>query len=139
MHFEASLVVRAPRCKTYQAYTDFETMPKWSRQVKTVTATKKAGRVVVVEVTSESGKKACREMKLYPPERVESEGEARFTRSKNVVTFDEAGEGTKVTASLDIRFKGRWGWFLKTGRKSEAEEAAMEELASFARYAEGLP
>ncbi|MDV3244803.1 MAG: hypothetical protein LYZ66_06495, partial [Nitrososphaerales archaeon] len=36
LHVEVSYVVRAPREKVYAAYTDFEAMPRWSRQVTAV-------------------------------------------------------------------------------------------------------
>ena len=78
-------------------------------------------------------------MKLFPPERVESEVETRFTRTRSVIRFDDVPEGTRITASLDVELKGRWSWVFKTQGKAEAESSAMEELSSFARYVEGAP
>ena len=78
-------------------------------------------------------------MKLFPSERVESEGETRLTRTRSVVRFDEVPEGTRITASLDVEVKGRWSWIFKTQGKAEAESSAMEELSSFAKYVEGAP
>ena len=46
MHFEVSLVVRAPHDKVYSAYADFEAMPRWSRQTKAVTVSKREGNTV---------------------------------------------------------------------------------------------
>ena len=77
-------------------------------------------------------------MKLFPPERVESQGETRLTRTKSVVGFEEVPEGTRITASLDVELKGRWAWVFKTQGTAQAETSAMEELRSFARYVEGL-
>ena len=140
MRYEASLVVKVPRDKAYSAYTDFESMPKWSKQKLEVKVSRREGDAVYLEGTSGTqGRKKARELRLFPPERVESEGETRFTRTKSVVTFGEVPEGTRVTASLEVRFKGRWSWILRTRGRTEAESSALEELASFAKYAEALP
>lgn len=142
MHFEASLTVRAPRARVYSAYTDFEAMPKWSKQSRTVRVAKREGDTVYLESgggPKGTRPKAVRELKLFPQEKVESEGETRFTRTKTIVTFEDAPEGTKVTASLDVQVKGHWGWILKTQGKVEVESSALEELTSFAKYVEGLP
>jgi len=140
MHFEVNLLVRAPRDKVYSAYADFDTLPKWSKQTKGVVVSKREGNIVYLgEGAGGDGRRAASKMELFPPEKVESEGETRFTRTKSVVRFEEAPGGTKVTASLDVRFKGRWGWFMKTRGKTESESSAMEELTSFASYVEALP
>ncbi len=140
MSFEVSLVAKVPRDRAYSAYTDFEAMPKWSKQTKAVTTSKRGEGVVYLEsVSAVGGRRITREVNLFPPQRVESEGETRFTRTKSVVKFEEVSEGTRVTASLDIKFKGRWGWVLKTQSKAGAESSAMEELAAFAKYVESLP
>jgi len=138
MHFEASVVARVPRAKAYAAYTDFGAMPKWSREKGEVRVSRGEENKVYLERTS-GGRPAIREMKLFPPERVESEGETRFTRTKSVVRFDEVPDGTRVTASLEVQIKGHWSWIMKTRGKAEAESSAMEELSSFARYVEALP
>ena len=140
MHFEVSLIVNVPRDKAYSAYTDFEALPKWSGQKQEIRVTRREGNTVYLEkVPAGTGRREVREMRLFPPERVESEGETRFARTKSVVSFEDAAGGTKVTASLDVHLKGRWGWILRTRGKADAESSAMDELTSFARYAEGLP
>lgn len=137
MHAEASVFVGVPRDRAYSAYADFEAMPRWSKKTKAVTAAKKEGNTVHLEVAS-NGREVSAEMKLSPPERVESEAETRFTWIRSVVSFEEVEGGTKVTASMDVKFKGHWGWILKTQGKAEAESSAQAELSSFARYAESL-
>jgi hypothetical protein len=140
MHFEVSLVVKVPRTKTYSSYTDFEAMPRWSKDKHEVKVTRGEGGIVHIERTPGTGAiRGAGEMRLFPPERVESQGETRFTRTRSVVRFDEVPEGTRITASLDVELKGRWSWFFKTQRKAEAESSAMEELSSFAKYVEGSP
>ncbi len=139
MHFEVSLVVRVPRDRLYLAYADFEDVPRWSRQTKELTVLRRKGNTVYLEMApAGGGRKVAREMKLFPPERVESEGETRFTRMKSAVRFEEVPEGTKVIASLDVQFKGRWGWVMKTQGRAEAESSAKDELTSFAKYVESL-
>ena len=114
-------------------------MPRWSRRTTAAAVSNRDGNTVYLERASAgNGRKAVMAMKLFPPERVESERETRFTRTKSVVRFEEAAEGTHVTSSLDVQFKGRWGWVLKTPGRADAEAAAMDELTSFARYVESL-
>jgi uncharacterized membrane protein len=140
MHFEVSLIVRVPCGKAYSAYSDFEAMPRWSSQKQMVRVSKREGNTVYLEMApGAGGRRTAREMKLFPPKRIESEGETKFTRTKSVVSFEKVPEGTKVTASLDVQVKGRWSWVLRTRGKTEVESSALEELTSFARYAEKLP
>ncbi|MDG6989378.1 MAG: SRPBCC family protein [Nitrososphaerota archaeon] len=136
MRFEVSLVVRTSRNRAYAAYTDFEAMPKWSKQMRAVTVTRNEGGRVTIGITMASGKRASRDIRLVTPARVESDGETRFTLAKSTVEFEETTGGTRVTALLEVRFKGHWGWILKTRGKMEAEASAMEELEAFAKYAE---
>lgn len=140
MHFEVCIIVNVPRSKAFATYTDFEAMPKWSRQGNAVKVLKREGDSVLLETSLlRSGRKGLRKVRLSPPERAESDGETRFTRTESVVSFEETTGGTKVTASLDVRFKGRWGWVLRTPGRVEAEASAMEELKAFARHVESLP
>ena len=137
MRYEASVVVKAAREKVYSAYTDFDAAPKWSTQAKAVEVST-AGDLVRLQTTNRSGQKTTREMKLFPPDRVESEWDTRFTKVNSVVKFEDHSGGTRVAATLDIRFKGLWGWILRTQGKAEAEASAIQELSSFARYVEAL-
>ncbi|HYA55795.1 MAG TPA: SRPBCC family protein [Nitrososphaerales archaeon] len=136
MHFEVSLIVKVQRAKAYSVYTDFEAMPRWSSDKHGVKVVRREGNTVYFE-RALGTIRGARGMKLFPPERVESEGETRFSRTRSVVTFDEVPEGTRITASLDVELKGRWSWIFKTQGKAEVESSAMGELESFARYVEG--
>lgn len=140
VHFEASLVVRVPREKAYSSYTDFESIPKWSKDKHEVRVSRREGDTVYLErILPRKDIQGARVVKLLPPERVESWGETRLTRTKSIVRFEEEPEGTRMTASLDVTLKGRWSWVFKTRGKEEAESSAMGELEAFARYVEGLP
>ena len=140
MHYEVSVVVKVPRDKVYSAYTDFEAMPKWSRQRVAVKVSRRDGNTVFLERASggDGGSLAIWEMNLFPPERVESGTDSKLRRTKSVVRFEEVSEGTKVTAALDVQLKGRWSWIFRPRGRAEAESQAAEELESFARYVEGL-
>jgi uncharacterized membrane protein len=139
MHFEVSLIVRVPREKAYSSYTDFEAMPSWSKDKHGVRVSRRVGNTVYLErISRTAGSQGAREVRLFSPERVESQGETRLTRTKSTVRFEEVPEGTRITASLDVELKGRWSWVFKTQGKAETESSAMEELTSFARYVEGL-
>ena len=141
MHLETAVTVKAPRAKVYAAYTDFESLPKWSKMRGTVTVTKKEGDMVYLESDAGShrrGRNATRSLKLTEPSLVESESETRFTRTKRTVAFDEVPEGTKVTAKLEVQVKGLWAKLLATRQSDEFEPAILKELESFARYVESL-
>jgi uncharacterized membrane protein len=142
MHVEVSIVIRAALDKVYSAYTDFESMPKWSKQLTTVKVAKREGDAVYLEVGGvPDGKqrRAARKLRLLQSNRIESESETRFTRTKRTVMFDEVPEGTKVTAMLNVQVKGAWAKIFTTrGSKDEVESSALEELNAFARYVEGV-
>lgn len=121
-------------------------MPKWSKRLTAVRIKRREGGTVHLETegVSSSGRRRKTEgiLRLVPPERVESETETMFTRTRRTVAFEtvQEGVGTKVTATLDVQVKGLWAMVLSPRvRKEEAESSAMEELASFARFVETSP
>lgn len=144
MRLEVSRVVNAPLERVYAAYTDFESMPKWSKRLSSVRVARRDGDTVYIESEGVSPKGAPRRregvLKLFPPSRVESASESRFTRSRRTVLFEAApgGNGTQVTAILEVGVKGLWAVALRPGvNRDEAEASAREELDSFAAYVEG--
>jgi uncharacterized membrane protein len=146
LRLEVSHVVKAQPEKVYAAYTNFESMPMWSKHLTEVRITKRDGDTVYLasEGVTAGGRrrKTGGTLRLLPPERVESESETRFTRTKRIVSFETVleGEGTKVTATLDVQVKGLWAMVLSTRvTKEDAEASAMEELTSFARFVESSP
>jgi hypothetical protein len=140
LHFEISATARVPREAVYSAYTDFASMPKWSKNSSGARISRQQGDIVYVHF--ESARKGAvsgeRRLRLLPPGRVESETETRFTRTRMIVEFKEVPEGTQVTATLDVRVKGTWGRLFTTRGKDEIEPPAREELAAFVKYVEGL-
>lgn len=128
----------------YAAYTDFESMPKWSKGLTAMKVTAREGDRVFLEGEELSSEGEVRRSRgvvvLVPGKSVESESESRYARTRRSVTFEDAPEGgTRVTAALDVEVKGIWRAMLKArARRREAEESATEELDSFAEYAETL-
>lgn len=138
---EVSHIVKAPRERVYAAYTDFGAMPKWSKGVSAVRVVQSGGGTVNLESETGSGGRrhvSVAKLVLSAPSKVETERETRFTRILRTVKFDEAPEGTMVTASLDVRVKGIWAAVLTPRGKREAIESASQGLESFAKYVEGL-
>ncbi|MDG6966587.1 MAG: SRPBCC family protein [Nitrososphaerota archaeon] len=144
MRLEVSRVVSAPCGAVFEAYTDFESMPRWSKRLSSVRVVAREGDTVRIETegVSSKGEPRRREgsLRLTPPSRVESESETRFTKTRRVVTFEAApgGSATKVTAALEVRVKGLWALALRPGvNKDAAEASARDELDSFATFVEG--
>lgn len=139
MHVEVSRVVKASQEKVYAAYTDFERTPEWSKGVSAMRVVRSEGNTVQLESESDTrgGRKtSIAKLTLSAPSKVETERETRFTRTVRTVSFERVPEGTKVTAILDVRVKGRWAAVLAPRGKQEAIRSATEGLESFANYVE---
>ncbi|MDG6953548.1 MAG: SRPBCC family protein [Nitrososphaerota archaeon] len=55
MHVEVSKVVKARREKVFAAYTDFESMPRWSKQVTAMRVVGREGSMVRMESENRFG------------------------------------------------------------------------------------
>lgn len=133
--------MKAPREKVYAAYTDFEAWPKWSRQTTNVRVVGREGGTVHIESrvpSSDRPRISLAKLTLSPPEKVETEGGTRFTKTRRTVRFEDVPQGTKVTAVLDVQVKGMWTSIFVPRGKDEAESSAREGLRSFAEYVESL-
>jgi len=142
LHVEVSILVKAPLDKTYAAYTDFESWPKWSAQANSVKVVSREGNTV--RIVSESGpptrvRISTTNLVLTPQEKVESTSVKRLTETRRTVTFKSTSEGTEVTAVLDVEVNGIWRVIFKPSGREEAEMTARKGLKSFADYAENLP
>jgi len=135
-------MVKAPLEKTYTAYTDFESWPKWSRQATEVKVIRREGNFVTIRSMSGSPERtrfSTTSLLLTPPEKVESTSEKRLTRTRRTVTFEGTSDGTKVTAVLDVEVNGLWRAIFTPKGMEEAESSAQNGLKSFAEYVESLP
>jgi uncharacterized membrane protein len=116
---EISKVIKAPRTKVWEAISDPETMPKW-------------------DVNTKSAK--VERWTYYPQERIETETlEGSQVDVKGFQLYEEVPEGTKVTLSYDIGFKGIVGQTLGRLLAGPKLRAFIEEtIEGMAKYSEAL-
>jgi len=142
VHVEVQQIVRAPLGKVYAAYTDFESWPKWSNQVNSVTILRKEGTLTRIRTDVLQHDRTVAyvtDLTASPQQRVEAADETRTTRRRRTVTFEDLPDGTRVTAQLDVLVKGWWSAIFVPRGREEAEASAREGLAAFASYVEGIP
>lgn len=140
MRVEISATAKVPVKTAYDAFTNFETMPLWSRSSKAVKVLERQGNTVSLQVTdARSGTVGTRRLKLNPPGGVVSESETRFTHTEMMVEFTEVPQGTMIRATLDVHVKGAWSRILTTRGRDEVEPSARQELSAFVNYIEALP
>lgn len=139
MHFEATQLVKAPREKVFEAWTDFEAMPKYSTVFTKATVTKRQGNTVYTE---SEGKFMRRKLKssekhvLMPPAKVEDEVDAEGSKASSVTKFDVVPEGTRITSVNDIELKGKWAKLLGPFAKRSLQGVFRKEMRAFAKYVE---
>jgi uncharacterized membrane protein len=139
LRVEISATAKVPVRAAYEAFTNFETMPLWSRSSKAVKVLERQGDTVSLQVTdARSGAVGTRKLKLTPPGGVESESDTRFTHTKMLVEFTEVPEGTMIRATLDVNVRGAWSRILTTRGRDEVEPSARQELTAFVSYIEAL-
>jgi uncharacterized protein YndB with AHSA1/START domain len=79
--------VKAPREKVFQAWTDYEAVPKWQTLFTGVKVAKRDGNTALLELeVNMRGRKTLRTEKhlLTPPERVDVEGEMQGMTNTSV-------------------------------------------------------
>ena len=110
MRVERTQLVKAPREKVFQAWTDYEAYRTWDHQVFTsVTVKERAGNTARLDMeTKFMGLRMPRTEThiLTPPERVEVDGSVPIATNTTVWKFDAVPEGTRLTAILEIQLKG---------------------------------
>ena len=138
MHIEQTQIVKAPREKVFQAWTDYEAVPKWQTLFTSVKVAKRDGNTVYLDLeVNMRGRKAMRTEKhlLTPPERVDVEGEMEGITNTSVWKFDSLPEGSRVTvkveASLPLRLK-----VIAPLVKHQFQALVREWLQDLAKYVE---
>jgi len=142
MRVQVSRTVKVPREKVFAAYSDIESMPKWSGRLSATRVVSRSGNLLTYEGEVKNGggvRRFVGSLAFVPLERAETESETRFVTTKAVVTFADVPEGTRVTTTLDVNTKGIWGRLLATNSSEELKARAEENLNLFAKYVEGLP
>lgn len=138
---QVSHLVRAPREKTFAAYVDVESIPRWSASTGGVRVISRGESSIKFEVETQTRKGPRMvegELKLSPPGKVTIENETSRSVTKGTVTFEEAAGGTLVTSSIEVEVKGLRRFFVRPAFGEAAREVAERNLASFAGYVEGL-
>ena len=137
---EVSRVMKVPREKVWEVAADPESMLEWWPGSESVDILSREGNTLTVRGTGiEAGRKVTmtETWKLYPPEKIEIEILEGPVRGRTIQTYEEVPEGTKVTWSSDISFKGVLGKIL--GRLlvgSKLEESSAHTLEELEKYIE---
>lgn len=133
-------MVRAARAEVFAAYTDVESMPKWSASAKGARViAKDGGRVsFVIQAETKKGQRTFNgELMLSPPGKVTVENESGGSITKGTVTFEDVPDGTLVTSTVEVEIKGLRRFFVRPALSEESKEVAERNLTEFARYVEG--
>ncbi|MDH5390305.1 MAG: SRPBCC family protein [Candidatus Bathyarchaeota archaeon] len=137
---EVSRVIKAPRGKVWEVVADPESMLEWWPGSESVDVLSREGNTITVRGTgTEAGRKVTMTEKwtLHPPEKIEIEILEGPVRGRTIQTYQEVPEGTKVTWSSDISFKGVLGKIL--GRLfvgSKLQDSTAQTLEELAKYIE---
>ena len=137
---EVSRVMKAPREKVWEVAADPKSMLEWWPGSESVDILSREGNTLTVRGTGiEAGRKVTmtETWTLRPPERIEIEILEGPVRGRTIQTYEEVPEGTKVTWSSDISFKGVLGKIL--GRLfvgSKLEESSAHTLEELEKYIE---
>ena len=135
---EISRVIKAPREKVWEVAANPKTMLEWWPGSESVEILGREGNTLTVRgVGTMEGRRSTmtETWTLYPPEKIEQEIFEGPIRGRSVQTYEEVPEGTKVTWSSDISFKGIMGKIfgsLLVGSKLQDSFAhILEELAKY--------
>jgi len=136
---EYSQLVKAPRDRVYQAFTDYEAIPTWDRVLfKRVTVTERGPNTATLdEDVRFMGMKMRRTERhvLTPPEKVEVDGSVRDAINTTVWTLQTVPEGTMLTAELEVQFKGLLK-LLQPLAERQIRTVLPEWMREFASYVE---
>jgi len=138
LHIEQTQVVKAPREHVFQAWTDYEAVPKWQTLFTRVAVAKRDGNTVHLDMeVNMRGRRAMRTEKhiLTPPERVDVEGEMEGITNTSVWKFESAPEGSRVTLVIEARLP----WRLKVMGplvKRQFQALVRDWMQDLAKYVE---
>lgn len=136
---EFSKVIKASRAKVWEVAADPESMLKWWPGSKSVDILNRDKNTMTVRgVGTEGGREVTMTEKwtLHPQEKIEIEILEGPILGGGVQLFEEIPEGTKVTWSNDIRFKGILGSIMGRLLWSRVKGTAGQPLEEMAKYIE---
>ena len=135
---EISRIIKAPREKVWEVVADPKSMLKWWPGSSSVEILSRNQNTLTVRGTgTEAGREVTMTEKwiLYSPEKIEIEILEGPVRGKTIQTYEEVPEGTKVTWSSDINFKGVlgkiFGRIFVGSRLEESSAHTLEELDKY--------
>jgi len=138
LHIEQSQIVKAPREKVFQAWTDYENWPRYFDFFTRITVTERTENTAVLDTEVKMrGRKARRTERhvLTPPERVEVEGEMEGMTNTSLWKFEPVSEGTLLTVVIEARLPLRLrvlGPFVKR----QFQALVRESMQGLAKYVE---
>lgn len=136
---EFSKVIKAPRGKVWEVAADPESMLKWWPGSKSVDILNRDRNTMTIRgVGTEGGREVTMTERwtLHPQEKIEIEFLEGPILGRGVQLFEEVPEGTKVTWSSDIRFKGILGSIMGRLFWSRVKDTAGQPLENMAKYIE---
>ncbi|MCP8322909.1 MAG: SRPBCC family protein [Candidatus Methylarchaceae archaeon HK02M2] len=138
---EVSRVIKAPRGKVWEVAADPESMLRWWPGVESprVDILSREGNTITIRgMATVGGREVTMTEKwtLHPPEKIEMEILEGPILGKTIQTYEEVPEGTKVTWSSDVHFKGVLGKILGLFVGSRVKDSVGQPLEEMAKYIE---
>ncbi len=138
MHTEQAQLVKAPRERVFQTWTDYDRWPRWSVLFPRVTVMERAGNTVHLDMDVKIMGRIAKRMEkhvLKPPEQVQVGGETEDVINTSVWKFESAPEGTLMTAAVEAELTGLTK-VLGPLAKRQLQTLLRKEMQAFAKYVE---
>jgi ribosome-associated toxin RatA of RatAB toxin-antitoxin module len=138
MHVEEVQPVRAPQQRVYDAWTDYESWPKFSTLFTRVAVLERSADAVRLDIDMKvMGRTTQRNERhvVTPPREVRVEGETEGAANTSVWTFEPTAEGTLLRAVVDAEPTG-FTRLLGPLAKRVLANMLRDEMRAFATYVE---
>lgn len=138
LHIEMTQLLHAPHHKVFEAWVDYEALPRWWPSLfKRVTVTKREGNTVhlktemkVMGRTVEGTEKHL----LMPPSEDRSEAITGGTTARSTWRFEPVADGTKVIWTSDIQLRGVIAQLFGPLARRQIRAINRQGLQRFERY-----
>ncbi len=140
MRIELAQLVKAPRERVFQAWTDCEAWPRWDpghlfTRVKVTERGENTARLDEEVRFMGLRMRRTENLVLTPPEKVEVNGSIPNATNTTVWTFEAVPEGTMLTAVLEVQFTGVLK-LLQPIAEGQARSLTRKWMQAFATYVE---
>jgi len=135
---EQAQVVKAPRERVFQIWTDYDRWPGWSVLFPRVTVTERVGNTVHLDMDVKIMGRIAKRMEkhvLTPPEQVRVGGETEDVTNASVWKFESVPGGTLMTAAVEAELTGLTK-VLGPFAKRQLQTLLRKEMQAFAKYVE---